>query len=252
MITRDLVAPTTAALGKAMDPTTLSSMRVGGGTGSTLKVPGSTLRVPSGATIDVSALSRKVRLFIIIAIASFIGICLLGFLALIPAMVGGFQSGVDEATSEPTVEPGGPAGQAPERSATNLHSPAGWSALVDAIESASGTTAVYDAVIYPQYASIGLDDDGAVERRFYRDGNWQDSVSVRTPAVGEPVDLGEIDPEIVAGLPAETAAYFDLDAPTGAYLIVNAHFGGPKIMVYVQSDGGSQFRQYGLDGQPLN
>jgi len=109
---------------------------------------------------------------------------------------------------------------------------------------------VYDAVIYPQYASIGLDGKGAVDRRFYRDGGWDDSVSVRTPVVGSLVDLAAIDPDVVARLPADTADYFKMDEPIGTYLIVNAFDGTPQIMVYVQSEGAAQFRVYDLNGQP--
>jgi hypothetical protein len=141
-----------------------------------------------------------------------------------------------------------------------LHTVAGWTALVEAIESASGTTRVYDLVAYPQYASVGMvprkrevpPGKDAVERRFYRDGAWQDSVSVRTPPAGSLVDLAEIDAEMIAGLPGETAKHFGIADPTGTYIIVNAFAGNPRIMVYVQSGSQSNYRAFGLDGEPVS
>jgi len=122
--------------------------------------------------------------------------------------------------------------------------------LVDAIEKSSGSTSVYDLVVYPTYASVGLDGGKYVERRLYRDGAWQDSFNVRTPIVGKPVDLRRIDPRVVARLPDETAQRLGVVNPTGTYFIVNAILSEPKIMVYVQADGGSQYQAYTLDGTP--
>jgi hypothetical protein len=252
MITRDLMAPTAVPLGKAIDPATLSSMRVGGAP-TTPRLPGMMTSLPTGAKLDLSGLRRRVRIVVLVAVVTFVGICGLGLAALIPA----FMDAADRPASAPTAVPSGvpssgpTAVQSPGRP-TNLHSVAGWNALMAAIKSASGSTSVYDLVVYPEYAAVGLDGEGAVERRFYRDGGWQDSVSVRTPAVGALVDLGDIDPAVISHLPDETARHFGIDEPSGTYIIINAIMGGPRILVYVQtSDGGSQYRAYGLDGRPI-
>jgi hypothetical protein len=125
--------------------------------------------------------------------------------------------------------------------------------LVAAIKSVSGSTSVYDIVVYPSYAAVGLDGDGAVDRRFYQYGRWQDSVSVRTPAVGALVDLGQIDPQVIERLPRETASRFNIDKPSGAYIIINAISGGPQILVYVESSGGgAQYSAYDLNGRQIS
>jgi hypothetical protein len=247
MITRDLLAPTSAPLGKAIDPATLSSMRVGGAS-TTPRLPGTMTSLPTGAKLDLSGLRRRVRIVILVAVVTFVGICGLGLAALIPAVM----DAADKPASAPTAPSAVPSFSVPPGPVTNLHSVAGWNALVAAIKSASGSTSVYDLVVYPEYAAVGLDGDGAVERRFYRDGGWQESVSVRTPAVGALVDLGDIDPAVISHLPDETASHFGIDEPSGTYIIINAIMGGPRILVYVQtSDGGSQYRAYGLDGRAI-
>lgn len=256
MITRDLLTPTAASLGKAIDPATLSSMRPGGGTRPTTRLPGTVSSLPAGAKIDLSGLQRRVRIVILIAIVGFIGVCGLGLAAfLVPVFVSDWDGATPDSSSASSA-PATPRGEspqgAPSGSPANLHSAAGWKALLAAIKSASGSTSIYDIVVYPEYAAVGLDGDGAVERRFYRDGAWQDSATVRTPAVGALVDLGKIDPQVIAHLPAETARHFEIDEPTGTYLIINAIVGEPRILVYVQtSDGGSQYRAYDLDGRPI-
>ncbi|HUP99338.1 MAG TPA: DUF1707 domain-containing protein [Aeromicrobium sp.] len=251
MITRDLEAPTSASLGKAIDPATLSSMRAGR-TGSSVPASGTSQTIP--ATLDLTGVQRQVKRVVLVAVVAFVALCGLGLAVAIPPFIRGFHEATSETTAAPqSAAPNGqPSVEKPAGSAANLHSAAGWRSLVAAIKSASGSTSVYDLVVYPAYAAVGLDGDGAVDRRFYRDGRWQESVSVRTPAVGALVDLAQIDPHVIARLPGETARHFDIDEPSGTYVIVNAIVGGPRIMVYVQtSDGGSQYRAYDLDGRPI-
>jgi len=249
MITRDLVAPVQTNLGRALDPSTMSSMR----TGSTTSLGTPSAVGASTPTIDLSGLGRRIRLFVLIAVAGVFVSCLLGLVAFVPAVITEFKRDVNLSPSQvpATATPG--SRQSPgdtQARASSLHTVAGWTALVEAIKSESGTTEVYDLVAYPQYASVGLDGKGAVERRLYRDGAWQESMSVRTPVAGSLVDLAAIDADLIARLPRETARHFGIDEPTGTYLIVNAFAGEPRIMVYVQTDGRSEYRVYGLDGSP--
>jgi len=252
-ITRDLVAPVQTNLGRALDSSTMSSLRVGSPAASRTTGSPTTLS-PGTPTIDLSGIGRRVRLFVLIAVAGVFLSCVLGLLAFVPAVLTAFKSDAPPSDAPGTVAPSPP--QAPsevaEADAASLHTAAGWTALVEAIKSESGTTEVYDIVAYPQYAAVGLDGEGAVERGFYRNGAWQDSVSVRTPISGSLVDLAEIDPELIARLPAETARRVGIDSPTGTYIIVNAYNSRPQIAVYVQSDGDSQYRAYQLDGTPIS
>lgn len=252
MITRDLVAPSAANLGRALEPSVISPMRSGAVPG-TLGGASTTLR-SSTPTIDLSGVGRKVRLFVLLAVGGMLLSCVIGLLTFIPVMLGAFKDvSVTPGDAPSIVAPRPSESSSPATaSAVSLHTAAGWTQLVDAIEAESGTSEVYDLVAYPHYAAVGLNSDGAVERGFYRDGAWQDAVTVRTPVTGSLVDLAQIDPELIARLPRETAQEVGFADPTGAYIIVNAFGDQPRIMVYVQSDAESHYRAYRLDGEPLS
>jgi hypothetical protein len=247
----DVVAesPQAPSLGSAIDPQLLQSMRVGGA-----------YRGPAGGstpvTVNLAGLAqtgRRIRLVILIVVVAVLGFCGLGVFALVPAFMEGFNSGISSPDGTPPSVTSASSSGAPTpqpSTAASLHSAAGWKALVSAIEQESGSTSVYDAVVYPTYAAVGLDGGRTITRRLYRDGAWQDSFKVSTPIVGKPVDLRSIDPELIGRLPAETAQRLGVEHPTGSYFIVNAIPTDPKIMVYVQSDGGSQYQAYAVDGTP--
>jgi len=257
MITRDLVTPTSVSLGKALDPATLSAMRA--------DVPrpaaglsGTTTPAPAGAKVDVAAARRSVRRIVVIAVVAFVGICGLGLAALVPALIHVFHAATPAPAASPSAvvpsfgEESSDGTVTPSGGASNLQTAAGWNQLLAAIKSASGSTSVYDAVVYPEYAAVGLDGHGSVDRRFYSDGAWQDSVSIHTPAVGGLVDLQQIDPQVIARLPGETVRHFNVTDAAGTYLIINAIAGAPQILVYVQtSDGSAQYRTYSLHGDPI-
>ena len=258
MITRDLVAPSSVNLGRALDPQVVSSMGSGA---ATRTLSGSSTTVRSGTpTIDLSGVGRKVRPFVLIAVGGMLASCLLGLVAFVPVVLGAFKdvnvSPVDipgiEQAPHPIESSSTGAPSSPAADTASLHTSGGWTQLVNDIETESGTTEVYDLVAYPQYASVGLNSDGEVERRFYRDGAWQGSVSVRTPSTGSLIDLAEIDADLIARLPEQTARAVGVSEPTGTYIIVNAFAGEPRIMVYVQSNAESQYRAYRLDGTPMS
>jgi len=228
----------TPSLGSAIDDQTLKSMQVSGtyrGTGSPGAAP------PPISIAGFGNAARTIRIVIVVFVVGFLGICGLGLAALIPAFVDGFHAATTTSPSVPaevvTTGPGS-GSHPPQPSATNLHTAAGWAALVAAIKDESGSTSVYDLVVYPEYASVGLDGGKTVNRRLYRDGAWQSSFNVQTPIVGSPVDLRKIDPKVIARLPSETAQRLGVENPTGTYFIVNALVSEPKIMVYVQEGGG--------------
>lgn len=243
------------SLGSAIDDQILKSMQVSGahrGSGS----PG-TSPPPIKFTRFGNA-ARTIRIALVVFVIGFLGICGLGFAALIPSFIEGFNSGSSSSPESPasgvptgivTTEPGS-GSSTPQPAVPGLHTAAGWSALVSAIKDKSGSTSIYDLVVYPTYASVGLDGGKTVDRRLYRDGAWQESFNVQTPTVGRPVDLKQIDPRVVQKLVAETPQRLGIESPTGTYFIVNAIVSEPKIMVYVQDDDGSHYQTYALDGSP--
>lgn len=244
-ITRDLTEPSSARLGSALDSATLSGLRVGTARSAAGK-PAST-SLPGGMTLDLSkVVGQRVKWIVLAVVLAVVGSCVLGLVGMVASV---FQAS-DSGSSSPTPVTSAEGTATP--AVAGLHTVDGWSALLAAIKEQTGTTSVYDAVVYQEYASLGLDGDGAVDRRLYRNGAWQEGWSARTPVHGSLVDLGEIDPEVWAGLPERTAQHFQIANPTGTYVLVNAYTGTPQIMVYVQSEGGSQYRLYGLDGHPLD
>ena len=199
----------------------------------------------------VANAARTVKIVVLVVVIGFLGICGLGLAAAVPSFIEGFRSGYSSTPSAVPSEGVGTAREGGGASATaDLHSAVGWKALVAAIQDKSGSSSVYDLVVYPTYAAVGMDGGQTVQRGFYRDGAWQDSVNVQTPIVGEPVDLRQIEPDVIEKLPDDAAQRLGVENPTGTYFIVNAIPSDPKIMVYVQSDGGSQYQTYALDGTP--
>ena len=250
-ITRDLIAPVQTNLGRALDA---SAMRLES-SASQRRTPGlpATLR-PGTPTIDLSSIGRRVRLFVLIAVAGVFLSCVLGLVAFIVPVFTDFKGVVTPSGAPGTAAPTPPQvpSEVTKADAASLHTEAGWTMLVAAIKAESGTTGVYDLVVYPGYASVGLDGKDAIERRLFRAGDWQDGFSARTPVHGALVDLGDIDPKTIPRLVEQTAEQAGIDDPTGAYFIVNAYTGSQQIAVYVQSNGESRYRTYRLDGTPIS
>ena len=225
--------PTTAApsLGSAIPPEQLASMSEG----SSARVinVGESLKVMTGDT------ARRMRRIFLSVLIGFILLCGLGVFGIVGSVVKGVGDAVNPGDSTPT-------------SSVNLQSAKGWSQLVAAIDKETGTSRVYDAVVYPEYASINAVADEGAMRYLYRNGSFQHFNSPVTPAQGEPIDLAPIDPKLIEGLPEATAKRQGMPDFDSAYLIVNGFTGDPQIMVYVQQTGKlSRWSIYDLDGKVI-
>ena len=238
--------PPTPSLGSAIDPTLLEAMRVKPthrSTSSTVSSTGSASR-----TVSVSPNARKVLIVIALVVAGMIGLCALGIVGVVVSAINGANDGPrTTATSAPSADVTADSTTA----AAGLHTSAGWRAFVTAVKAESGTSRVYDAVVYPEYAAVALVSGDGAERRVFRDGAFLDSFRVHTEASGSPVDLADIDPDVFARLPQTTADRLGVDKPTDAYMIINALPSDPRIIVYIQANGSSQYRIYELDGTPV-
>lgn len=223
--------PSTASLGSAIPPDQLRAMGKGGSP-TTINVGESMRTAITGEGV------KRVRRVILIVVVGFLLLCGLGIAGIVAAIF----TGIDTA--------GGPT-DTPTTS-VNLQTADGWSQLVSAIEDETGTSEVYDVVVYPEYASInGVADEGAM-RYVYRSGSFQLFNSPVTPAQGDPIDLADIDADLVAGLPDRTAKRQGMPEYDSAYLIVNTLTGQPAIMVYVQQTGKlSRWSIYDLDGKVI-
>jgi hypothetical protein len=183
---------------------------------------------------------RRVRRIALILIVGFFILSALG----VAAVVGIAFTQVDDAIDSATE-----AGSTPT-SSLNLQTPKGWVEWVTAVKAETGTTRVYDAVVYPEYAAINAMVDEGAMRYVYRNGAFQMTNSSVTAATSEPVDLAGIDAEMVAELPDQTAERQKMPDYDSAYMIVNRWSGSPSIMVYLQQAGKlSRWSIYDFDGK---
>jgi len=175
-------------------------------------------------------------------------IVIVGFFVLsalgVAAVVGTIFTQVDDAIDSAT-ETG-----SPPASSLNLQTPRGWAEWVTAVKDETGTTRVYDAVVYPEYSAVNAVVDEGAMRYVYRNGAFQMSNSSVTAATSEPVDLAGIDAEMVAKLPDQTAERQKMPDYESAYMIVNRWSGNPSIMVYLQQAGKlSRWSIYDFEGE---
>jgi len=237
--------PSTASLGSAIPPDQLKAMAKGRSASTAATAESLRSAMTSG---NVKALTsenvKKVRRVVLIVVIGFLLLCGLGIAGLVGAIfkeVNQAFDGVDFTGSSTTQEP-----------ALNLHTAAGWTQMVKAIEAETGTSRVYDVVVYPQYASVNAVADEGAQRYVYRNNSFDLLSSPVTPAQGDRIDLADIDPDLVAGLPDQTAERQGMPEYDSAYLIVNTMTGRPAIMVYVQQTGRlSRWSIYDLDGKVI-
>lgn len=221
------------SLGSAIPPEQLRAMLKG--------------RIGSAATVDMgqsmrSAFSadgvRTARRVVLITVIGFLLLCGLGIGGIVYAIFTGVNEiGGSSSTPTPSV---------------NLQTAKGWSQLVAAVDKETGTSRVYDAVVYPEYASINAVVEEGAMRYVYRDGSFQLFNSPVTVATQDPVDLADIDAQLVEGLPDRTAKRQGMPDYDSAYLIINRQSGEPAIMVYLQQQGKlSRWSIYDLDGKVI-
>ena len=211
------VAPAERSLGSAIPPDQLDAM-AGKASGPSIDVDRvvSTLRSGDGVA--------RVRRTVVIVVVAFVLFCGLGVASVVGIAFTGFRDVFDSATEQPA-------------SNLNLQTAEGWKEWTAAIEQETGTSRVYDAVVYPQYAAVtAVGDEGGV-RYVYREGKLDLSPAPVTPETTKPVDLTDVDPELVAGLADRTAELQAMPDYESAYMIVNRWQDDPTIMVYLQQTG---------------
>jgi hypothetical protein len=237
--------PSTASLGSAIPPDQLRAMAKGKSvakarTGESLRstLTSGNVKVLSGDNV------KKIRRVVLIVLIGFLLLCGLSIAGLVGAIfkeVNQAFDGVDITGSETTQEP-----------ALNLHTAAGWTEMVKAIDAETGSSRVYDVVVYPTYASINAVADEGAQRYVYRNNSFDLVTSPVTPAQSDRIDLADIDADLIAGLPDKTAERQGMPEYDSAYLIINTFTGRPAIMVYVQQTGKlSRWSIYDFDGKVI-
>jgi len=224
-------APGAKSLGSAIPPDQLRAMTKGG-SAATIRMSESMRSALSGDSV------RKVRRVVVFALVGFFLLCGLGITGIVTALFSGIDQ-IGDPSDTPT-------------SSFNLQTSEGWSELVAAIDKETGTSRVYDAVVYPEYASVNAVVDEGAMRYLYRGGAFQLSNSPVTAATHDSVDLADIEGDLIEGLPDETAKQHNMPDYDSAYFIVNNLSGQPAIMVYVQQEGRlARWSIYDLDGKVI-
>jgi hypothetical protein len=235
----------TASLGSAIPPDQLSAMAKGrsAATSRTAESMRSALTTGNVKTLTGDTV-KKLRRVVLIVVIGFLLLCGLGVAGVVGAIVKEVNQafdGVDFTGTNTTQEP-----------SLDLHTAAGWSEMVKAIDAETGSSRVYDVVVYPQYASVNAVAEEGAQRYVYRNNSFDLLSSPVTPAQGDPIDLADIDPDLVAGLPDQTAERQGMPEYESAYLIVNTLTGRPAIMVYVQQTGRlARWSIYDFDGKVI-
>ncbi len=221
-------SPGTVSLGSAIPPDQLKAMSKGGVKGAAMVGVTDSMRT----ALTGEGVKRARRVFLIVVIGFFL-LCGLGFTGIVTSIFIG---------SNPN---GG--GDAPV--SVNLHTAKGWTQMVDAVSEETGSSRVYDIVVYPEYASVNAIAEEGAQRYVYRGGSFDLLSGPVTPASGDPIDLADVDPELIARLPDETAKKHDMPDYDSAYIIVRTMNNEPAIMVYLQQSGRlSRWSIYDLDG----
>ena len=112
-------------------------------------------------------------------------------------------------------------GSAEAGSTVDLTSGRGFTRLVREVEAKTGSSTVFNAVIYPTYAVVEVPEDAQSQRSFgwYYNGEWDEWTGKGT-AEEERFELDQINGRTLAALVKEARGL--VDKPTTSYVIVNA------------------------------
>ena len=139
----------------------------------------------------------------------------IGVIAIIAAIVSGVSSATDE--DDLPLTPGAD----PGRGEVNVLSADGFADLVAALEEETGSSTVFEAVLYPGYAVVGVPVDPTSEREhsFYWDGDLEETGTKTTTGYTR-FDLADIDPDVVVSVVDQARA--KVENPQSWYSIVRA------------------------------
>ena len=138
-----------------------------------------------------------------------------GVIAIIAAIVSGVSTAIDEddLPTEPGVEPG--------RGEVNVMSVEGFADLVAAIEEETGSSTVFEAVLYPGYAVVDVPVDATTNREhsYYWDGDLEETGSKSTTDYRR-FDLADVDANVVVSIVDQARA--KVEDPQSWYSIIRA------------------------------
>lgn len=127
-------------------------------------------------------------------------------------------------------------------------SPGGFDDLLGAIEQETGSTKVFQAVIYPDYASLDLPVDASSQREssWFYDGGMREN-GIKGTSSSKRFDLAAVDPAVLTRLVRKTRAL--VDDPKSSYVIIGGPFSEqPQIRAY----SSNEFNESGYITAELN
>jgi hypothetical protein len=143
-------------------------------------------------------------------------------------------------------------GQTPGEDGVNNFTPEGFQAIVDAVKSEKGDDFVFDASIFPRYASLEL-PTGTNNRyqSFYWDGEKLQLQDIKGTTDDGQVDLSLVDPQMA--IDCVTKVHDRIDNANNWYVIIDDSFGsGAQMACYASNDfNESTYLIQGLDGTVL-
>jgi uncharacterized protein DUF1707 len=144
-----------------------------------------------------------------------------------------FASPVDETTYLP--------GQAPGENGVNVHTIDGFNEFVAEVKAETGSTTVFDAVLYPRYAVASIPESPTGKRytSWYWDGHSLTQNDFKSTANDPRIDLASVDPSVMITLLEEVRGR--IEKPTSWYVSIDsiaATGTGMQLAVYASNEYG--------------
>ncbi len=182
----------------------------------------------------VSIQPRWVRLFGPLIIVLVVALVLAGIegLTRLGGSTDGIDTGSDGGMGFPSLHfPGSPA----------VHTAAGMTALIAAVEEQFGTTSTLRVVVYPEYAVIWMPQQADPTRvdTYYYDGNFDDAspAGTRDPAEEPLFDLADLDVDAYALLILQTPEAVGISEPETIYAVIDVGYdSGEAVLGIYASD----------------
>jgi hypothetical protein len=130
-------------------------------------------------------------------------------------------------------------GQQPDDNGVNVHTIEGFAALVGALEEKTGSTEVFDAVLYPRYAVLYVPEETTGKRYQYHywDGITLEPNDSKSTSDSRRIDLATVDAGVMVTL-LETIRG-RIEDPTSWYVSINRSSDGqPQLSVHSSNEYG--------------
>jgi hypothetical protein len=142
-----------------------------------------------------------------------------------------FGSPTDETTYLP--------GQAPGEHGVNVHTVDGYNAFVAAVKEETGSSSVFDAVVYPRYAVVSVPENATGKRytTWYWDGHSLTQNDYKSTTDDPRIDIATVDPEVMITLLDDVRGR--IEKPTSWYVSIDSiPTQGPQLAVYASNEYG--------------